>query len=88
VSPVSRAAHLQVSFADFELNEQNGLLMDDARQFVNFYCNPVPKHDAFHSAFIKLSPETLKAVNDLLINAAVDLGVEDGTKLCSTRGAD
>ena len=52
------------------------------RQFVNFYCNPVPKHDAFHRASSKLSPETLKAVNDLLINAAVDLGVEDGTKLC------
>jgi IS5 family transposase len=51
------------------------------RQFTDFYCNPVPKHDAFHRAFIKLSPQTLKAVNDLLIKAAVDLGVEDGTKL-------
>jgi IS5 family transposase len=51
------------------------------RQFANFYCSPVPKHDAFHTAFIKLSPQTLKAVNDLLIKAAVDLGVEDSTKL-------
>src|SRR6201988_1874493 len=51
------------------------------RQFTDFYCNAVPKHDAFHRAFIKLSPQTLKAVNDLLIKAAVDVGVEDGTKL-------
>lgn len=145
---MSRAAHLQVSFADFELMQQGLVLeplleaisdfLDDheeiiaairddlrqglknpdtgrhgltpqqilrslvlmrvknldyrelreriadgltLRQFTDFYCNPVPKHDAFHRAFIKLSPETLKAVNDLLIKAAVDLGVEDGTKL-------
>src|SRR6201981_1891907 len=32
-------------------------------------------------AFIKLSPEPLKALNDVLIEAAVDLGVENGTKL-------
>src|SRR6201987_1902993 len=51
------------------------------RQFTDFYCNAVPKHDAFHRAFIKLSPQTLKAVNDLLIKAAVDVGVEEGTKL-------
>src|ERR1700745_4340805 len=51
------------------------------RQFTDFYCNAVSKHDAFHRAFIKLSPQTLKAVNDLLIKAAVDVGGEDGTKL-------
>ena len=145
---MSRAAHLQVSFADFELLQQGVVLeplleaisdfIDDheeiiaairddlrqglknpdtgrhgltpqqvlrslvlmrvknwdyrelreriadgftLRQFTDFYCNPVPKHDAFHRAFIKLSPATLKAVNDLLIKAAVEIGVEDGTKL-------
>ena len=51
------------------------------RQFTDFYCDPVPKHDAFHRAFIKLTPETLKVVNDLLIQAAVGLGLEDGVKL-------
>ena len=51
------------------------------RQFTDFYCDPVPKHDAFHRAFIKLTPETLKVVNDLLIQAAVGLGLEDGAKL-------
>jgi len=36
VSPVSKAAYLQVSFADFELNEQNGLLMDDGAAICEF----------------------------------------------------
>lgn len=51
------------------------------RQFTEFYCHPVPRHDAFHRAFIKLTPATLKAVNDLVVQAAVELGLEDGKKL-------
>src|SRR6185437_13343683 len=31
--------------------------------------------------FIRLTPQTLKAVNDLLVRAAVELGLEDGAKL-------
>jgi len=41
----------------------------------------VPKHDAFQRGFIRLTPQTLKAVNDLVVRAAVELGLEDGTKL-------
>ena len=51
------------------------------RQFTDFYCAPVPKHDAFQRGFIRLTPQTLKAVNDLLVRAAVELGLEDGAKL-------
>src|ERR1700737_5645952 len=51
------------------------------RQFTDFYCAPVPKHDAFQRGFIRLTPQTLKAVNDLVVQAAVELGLEDGTKL-------
>src|ERR1700726_5231458 len=51
------------------------------RQFTDFYCDPVPKHDAFGRGFNRLTPETLKAINDLVVQAAVDLGLEDGTKL-------
>ena len=51
------------------------------RQFTDFYCHPVPKHDAFNRGFNRLTPETLKAINDLVVQAAVDLGLEDGTKL-------
>jgi hypothetical protein len=41
----------------------------------------VPRHDAFHRGFNRLTPETLKAINDLVVQAAVDLGLEDGQKL-------
>jgi len=51
------------------------------RQFTDFYCQPVPKHDAFNRAFNRLTPKTLQAVNELVVQAAVDLGLEDGQKL-------
>jgi transposase, IS5 family len=51
------------------------------RQFTDFYCAPVPKHDAFQRGFVRLTPRTLKAVNDLVVQAAVELGLEDGAKL-------
>src|ERR1700693_3453254 len=51
------------------------------RQFTEFRCQPVPKHDAFQRAFVRLTPQTLMAVNELLVQAAVALGLEDGKKL-------
>jgi IS5 family transposase len=51
------------------------------RQFTDFYCRPVPKHDAFNRAFNRLTPQTLQAVNELVVHAAVDRGLEDGQKL-------
>src|ERR1700688_708537 len=51
------------------------------REFTDFYCDPVPKHDAFNRGFNRLTPQTLKAVNDLVVQAAVALGLEDGAKL-------
>lgn len=51
------------------------------RQFTAFHCQPVPRHDAFHRAFVKLKPNTMKVVNDLIVQAAVELGLEDGAKL-------
>src|SRR6267143_1054875 len=51
------------------------------RQFTDFYCLPVPRHDAFHRGFTRLTPETLKAINDLVVHAAVDVGLEEGQKL-------
>ena len=51
------------------------------RRFTDFYCQLVPKHDAFHRAFIRLTPETLVAVNELVVQAAVARGLEDGKKL-------
>jgi transposase, IS5 family len=51
------------------------------RQFTDFYWDPVPKHDAFNRGFNRLTPQTLKAINDLVVQAAVALGLEDGAKL-------
>src|SRR5207237_4366328 len=63
-----------------ELRERiaDGLML---RQFADFYCDRVPKHDAFGRGFNRLTPATLKAINDLVVQAAVDLGLEDGGKL-------
>ena len=63
-----------------ELRERiaDGLML---RQFADFYCDRVPKHDAFNRGFNRLTPDTLKAVNDLVVQAAVGLGLEDGSKL-------
>jgi transposase, IS5 family len=41
----------------------------------------VPKHYTFNRAFIRLTPESLQAVNELLMQAAVDVGLEDGQRL-------
>ncbi len=51
------------------------------RQFTRFYSQRVPKHDAFNRAFNKLRPQTMQALNDLVVEAAVNLGLEDGKKL-------
>src|SRR5215470_8542365 len=51
------------------------------RQFTDFNCAPVPKHQAFHRDFNRLTPDTVRAINDLVVQAAVDLGLEDGCKL-------
>jgi hypothetical protein len=37
------------------------------RRFTDFYCQPVPKHDAFNRAFMRLTPDTLRSVNALLV---------------------
>jgi IS5 family transposase len=51
------------------------------RHFTQFESQPVPKHDAFNRAFNRLTPATLRAVNDAVVHAAVALGLEDGRKL-------
>jgi len=51
------------------------------RRFTDFNAQPVAKHDAFHRAFVRLTPQTLQRVNELLIATAVSMGLEDGSKL-------
>src|SRR5260370_13223205 len=51
------------------------------RNFTQFGGHLVPKHDAFNRAFNRLTPATLQTINQALIQAAVQLGLEDGKKL-------
>ena len=51
------------------------------RRFTDFYSRPVPKHDAFNRAFNRLTPKSLEAINDLVVRAAVEAGLEDGKRL-------
>jgi IS5 family transposase len=51
------------------------------RRFTRFYRDRVPKHDAFNRSFNRLTAATLEAINDMLVKAAVDIGLENGKKL-------
>jgi Transposase domain (DUF772) len=51
------------------------------RQFTDFHGDKVPKHDAFNRGINRLTPETLKHINDVFVGVAVELGLEDGSKL-------
>ena len=51
------------------------------RIFTTFDAQPVPQHDAFHRAFCRLTPATVRALNDAVVQAAVTLALEDGAKL-------
>jgi transposase, IS5 family len=51
------------------------------RRFTDFNAQLVPKHDAFQRAFSRVTPQTLRLVNELLIKTAVSMGLEDGSKL-------
>jgi len=51
------------------------------RRFTRFDSRHVPKHDAFNRSFNRLTPLTMVAINDAVVQAAVDLEIEDGRKL-------
>lgn len=51
------------------------------RKFTGFYSRRVPKHNAFNQAFNRLTSATVQKINDGVIQAAVEEGLEDGNKL-------
>jgi IS5 family transposase len=51
------------------------------RTFTLFDSHSVPQHDAFNRAFNRISPATLAVVNQLVVQAAVKLDLEDGKQL-------
>jgi len=48
------------------------------RLFTRFYSNPVPRHTAFHRGHNRLTSELIRRINDALLQAAVQDGLEDG----------
>ena len=51
------------------------------RTFTDFHSQRVPQHDAFNRAFNRLTLATLQAVNQAVVEIAVQLGLEDGKQL-------
>jgi Transposase domain (DUF772) len=51
------------------------------RTFTDFDSHRVPKHDAFNRAFMRLTPATMQTINQAVVQAAVQLGLEDGKQL-------
>ncbi|MGH3755923.1 MAG: ISNCY family transposase [Pseudonocardiaceae bacterium] len=51
------------------------------RRFTTFDGQAVPSHTAFHRAFTRLTPATVRALNAAVVRAAITLGLEDGTRL-------
>jgi IS5 family transposase len=48
------------------------------RVFTRFYSNAVPGYTAFHRGHSRLTPELIRRINDALLQAAVQDGLEDG----------
>jgi transposase, IS5 family len=51
------------------------------RQFTRVDSAPVPRHHAFHRAFVRLQAATLRRINNAIVAAAVQMGLEDVDKL-------
>lgn len=51
------------------------------RQFTRFECAPVPKHHAFQRSFVRLTPSTMRKLNEAVVAAAVHMKLEDGRHL-------
>ena len=51
------------------------------RNFTDFDSQCVPTHDAFNRAINRITPDTMQAINQAVVEAAVQLGLEDGKQL-------
>jgi len=51
------------------------------RIFAGFDSQPVPRHDAFHRAFNKLTADTIRQINGEVVKWAVGAGLENGKRL-------
>jgi IS5 family transposase len=51
------------------------------RQFTRFGSGAVAKADAFQRSFVRLTPATVRRLNEAVLHAIVTLGLEDATQL-------
>ncbi len=47
------------------------------REFTRFHGAPVPKHKALHAASARLTIATLRKINEIVVDVAIALGIED-----------
>lgn len=68
---------------DWDLRELRERIADGytLRIFTGFLSAPVPGHDAFHRAFCRVTPTTVRGLNDAVLRGAETLGLEEGKKL-------
>ena len=68
---------------NWDLRELRARIADGLtlRRFTTFDGQAVPSHTAFHRAFTRLAPATVRAFNDAVVRAAITLGLDDGTRL-------
>ncbi|HET7877072.1 MAG TPA: ISNCY family transposase [Methylomirabilota bacterium] len=68
---------------DWDLRELRARIADGytLRRFTGFDSQRVPRHDAFHRAFTRLTPATVRALNTAVVQAAIGAGLEDGAQL-------
>jgi transposase, IS5 family len=68
---------------NWDLRELSERISDghSLRIFTTFNAEPVPSHRAFGNAFSRLTPETIREINDAVIHAAGALKLEDGAHL-------
>jgi IS5 family transposase len=47
------------------------------REFTGFHGAAVPKHKALHGSIARLTVETLRKINEIVVDVAIELGIED-----------
>lgn len=68
---------------DWDLRELRERVVDgySLRTFTHFYSGPVPDHRTFNRNFNRLQPETIRRLNDAVVDAAVEMRVANIVKI-------
>jgi IS5 family transposase len=68
---------------DWDLRELRERVADgySLRVFAHFYSGPVPNHQTFSRNFNRLRPETIRFLNDAVVDAAAEMGLAKTDKI-------